>query len=120
MKNIQIIDRAANATFSVFQCSDEAFAQIFPMPGQDLELVEDFIARVGGEIAGQVLAPLWERPVLKRDLQGLHGTLFYGWNDRREYLPVSRREIDVDPGAINAAQRALFKAARAAETAKPA
>ena len=30
MKNIQIIDGALNATFSVFQAAAEAFAAIFP------------------------------------------------------------------------------------------
>ena len=30
MKNIQIIDGALNATFSVFQATDDEFASIFP------------------------------------------------------------------------------------------
>lgn len=30
MKNIQIIDGAANATFSVFQATEEEYAAIFP------------------------------------------------------------------------------------------
>jgi len=119
MKNIQVIDRAENATFSIFQCSDEAFAQIFPMPGQDIEVVEDLFERLGDEAAGAVLATLWDRPVLKRDIQGLHGTLFYGWDDRRRYLPKTKREIDLSPSTINAAQRRLFEAARAAQGSEP-
>ena len=37
MKNIQIIDRAENATFSLFQATDEEFDAIFPGDGQDME-----------------------------------------------------------------------------------
>lgn len=30
MKNVQVIDGATNATFSLFQATDEEFAAIFP------------------------------------------------------------------------------------------
>lgn len=41
LKNIQIIDRAENATFSVFQATEEEFSAIFTADGQDIELIED-------------------------------------------------------------------------------
>jgi hypothetical protein len=112
MKNIQIIDRAENATFSIFQATEEEFARIFPGEGQDMEFPEDFIERVGDEVAEATLAPIWQRPILKRDAQGIHGTLFYGYADRRQKLPVSKREVDWldwDEWAINHAQRELFR-----------
>ena len=71
MKNIQIIDGAENATFSVFQATDEEFAAIFP-DGRDIELVEDLVERIGEEAAGSVLTPVWGRPILKRDAVGVH------------------------------------------------
>jgi hypothetical protein len=46
MRNIQIIDGAVNATFSVFQATDEEFDAIFP-DGRDMELVEDLVDRLG-------------------------------------------------------------------------
>nr|WP_294812890.1 hypothetical protein [uncultured Sphingomonas sp.] len=61
MKNIQIIDGAVNATFSVFQATDEEFAAIFP-DGCDIELVEGLIERMGEEAAGSVLTPLLGSP----------------------------------------------------------
>jgi len=67
---------AANATFSVFQATDEEFATIFPNRS-DIELVEDLIERVGEETARFVLTPIWRCPVLKRDGLKLPGTLFY-------------------------------------------
>ncbi len=111
MRNIQIIDGADNATFSVFQATDEEFAAIFPID-QDMELAEDFHARVGDERAQAVLTPIWERPILKREAQGIHGTLFYGWERNRGHLPASKREVDWDERAINEAQRRLFRSTR--------
>lgn len=108
MKNIQIIDGADNATFSIFQATDEEFAELF-LDGTDMDLIEDVISRIGDERAGEILTAVWERPVLKREANGLHGTLFYDWAERRHHLPITKREIDLDKGAINDAQRALFQ-----------
>lgn len=107
MKNIQIIDGAVNATFSVFQATEEEFAAIF-LAGRDIELIEDLIERLGEDAAGSVLAPLWNRPILKRNALGIHGTLFYNNEQRREHIPPSKREVDWDDDAVNQAQRDLF------------
>ncbi|MCZ8545316.1 hypothetical protein OOJ09_14075 [Mesorhizobium qingshengii] len=107
MKNIQIIDGALNATFSVFQATEEEYAAIFP-DGRDMELAEDLFERLGDDEAGRVLAPLWGRPILKRDALGIHGTLFYNNGYRRGHIPQSKREVDWDDGSINQAQRDLF------------
>ena len=76
MKNIQIIDGADNATFSIFQATPEESGTIFPQRGQDLEVVDNYFARVGEAEAHLVLCAIWERPIHKPDFQGLHGTLF--------------------------------------------
>ena len=107
MKNIQIVDGARNATFSVFQATAEEFETIFP-DGRDIELIEDLIDRLGEDAAGAVLAPLWNRPILKRDALGIHDTLFYDNKDRRGHIPPSKREVDWDNGSVNQAQRDLF------------
>jgi hypothetical protein len=107
MKNIQIIDGAANATFSVFQATEEEFAAIFPVD-RGIEFLEDFLERLREKSANLILEPLWNRPILKRDALGIHGTLFYDNDDRREHIPTSKREIDWDERSINQAQRDLF------------
>jgi hypothetical protein len=111
MKNVQVIDGAANATFSVFQATEEEYATIFP-DGRDMELVEDLIERLGDREASRVLASLWTRPILKRDALGIHGTLFYDNEHRRERIPQSKREVDWDDASINQAQRDLFSRRR--------
>lgn len=105
MKNIQIIDGAGNATFSIFQATEEEFATIFP-GGCDMELIEDFIERLGEEAAFAMLAPVWKRPILKREALGIHGTLFYDNEHRR--IPPTKREVDWDDASVNQAQRDLF------------
>lgn len=107
MKNIQIIDGAVNSTFSIFQATEEEFVAIFPN-GQDIELIEDFVDRLGEEAASAVLQPLWNRPILKREALGIDGTLFYDNERRREHIPQSKREIDWDDHSVNQAQRNLF------------
>jgi hypothetical protein len=111
MKNLQIIDGADNATFSIFQASEKEFEAIFPR-GRDIEFIEDFIKRVGKKRAGAILSPIWERPILKRDAQGLHGTLFYDWANRKKHYPATKREVDTNELSINQAQRRLFRANR--------
>ena len=108
MRNVQVIDGAANATFSVFQATEEEFAVIFP-DGRDMEIADDLIERVGQEEANRMLAALWERPILKRDALGIHGTLFYDADERREFMPASMRETDWDERFVNEAQRRLFR-----------
>jgi hypothetical protein len=106
-KNIQIIDGAENATFSIFQATDAEFEAIFP-DGRDIEIAEDLFSCLGEMRSRAVVEPIWDRPILKRDALGIHGTLFYGWLNRRKYLPTSKREVDYDPSSINSAQRQLF------------
>ncbi len=107
MKNIQIIDGASNATYSIFQATEEEYALLFPN-GQDMELIEDFYARLGDDAADTILECLWKRPILKRDAMGIHGTLFYDNALRKEYIPQSKREVDWDEAMISQAQRNLF------------
>lgn len=108
LKNIQIIDGADNATYSVFQATEEEFAAIFP-DGRDMELAEDLFERLGEAVTIAVVTPMWSRPILKCETQGIHGTLFYDNERRREHIPASKREVDWDESYVNGAQRALFR-----------
>ena len=112
VKNIQIIDGGVNATFNIFQATDDEFATIFPGPGQDIEVVEEYFTRVGEAEAKKTLSGLWERPIYKHDVQGIHGTLYYNHKEKAKYLPKSRREIDRDPSGVNEAERALYARVR--------
>jgi hypothetical protein len=84
---------------------------LFPN-GEEIEVIEDVIDRVGEAVADEILARVWERPILKRQAQGIHATLIYDEPSRRDHLPTSRREVDWDEGSINEAQRRLFRSKR--------
>lgn len=108
VKNIQVIDSAADATFSIFQATDEEFASIFP-DGREMDIADDVFERLGEAEAERIFSALWSRPIVKRQVSGLHGTLFYDADHRREFLPPSGREPDWDERFVNEAQRALFR-----------
>lgn len=99
MKNIQIIDAALNCAYSIYEVSEETFALLFPSEGQDVEFIEDFIARVGKKRAGELLTPLWPRRIDKRMVIGIHGTLFFELKHNRQYYP-NKRETDFDDPTI--------------------
>jgi hypothetical protein len=119
LKNIQVIDGAGNATFGVFRATESEFEYLFPNPGQDIELVEDFFARHHETFAAETLNNLWLRPIHKSKVQGIHGTLFYDYVDKRHHLPASKREIDRDLSQINPAQRELYARLRAEDSDTP-
>ncbi len=111
MRNVQVIDGADNCTFSLFQLTDEEFALVFPGDGQDIQFAEELTSA-----AKRALLAAWERPIRKSDAVGLHGTLFYGFADRRGSFPATRRERDWDARALNGAQRRLYASAPHTET----
>ena len=112
MKNIQVIDRAENCIFPIYQVTDKEFSVLFPGDRQDIEYAEDFAARVGHHAAGKILQKIWERPIRKQDIVGLHGTLFYEYEDRRTHFPVSQRECDFSHSVLNEAQRKMHSEAK--------
>ncbi|MDI4239432.1 hypothetical protein OZ411_42355 [Bradyrhizobium sp. Arg237L] len=107
MKNIQVIDRASNSTFSIFQATDEEFSRLFPDAGQEIQFAEDLDNLPAQDEVSAALNRIWERPIRKRDAQGIHGALFYGL-DHYKGLYREKREDGVDPASVNAAQRRLF------------
>lgn len=113
MKNIQIFDGADNARYSIFQATEAQFAAIFPGEGQDIEFIEDVVARLSEDQMDRAFAGLWDRPIHRRDAQGIHGTLFYEWEGKGGHWPASKRQIDVDPLSINQAERDLYERLRA-------
>ena len=112
MKNVQVIDDAFNCTFSIFQFTDQQFALIFPGDGQDIAFADELEAALSDAELQIAFDGAWNRPVQKCVIEGLHGTLIYGLNDRKEYFPESRRECDWDESSVNIVQRRLNESIR--------
>ena len=54
------------------------------------------LERLGEEAAGQITAQLWDRPVVKKEVQGIHGTLFYELTNKKRYYPT-KKESEMVP-----------------------
>lgn len=107
MKNVLVIDGAENCAYSVFQATEAEFRLIFPEDGQDIEYSEDLFDRIGDISAGDPLTKMWERPILKKDANGIHGMLFYRMTYRKKYYG-SKREKDIDPSCITEVEQRLY------------
>jgi len=107
MTNIQVIDGAANCTFSLFQATDDEFELLLPEPRQDIQYAEDLARLPQQDEVASALQRIWQRPIRKQDVQGIHGTLFYQLQ-RYKHTYREKREEAVHRSAINSAQRRLF------------
>ena len=92
MKNIMVIDGAINCAYDIFVAAEEEFALLFPEPEQDVQFVEDVFDRPG---VPETLQRLWTRPIHKQHANGIHGTLFVGLVDAKEFYP-NKRDSDLD------------------------
>jgi hypothetical protein len=91
-KNIQVIDGAQNCTYSIFATNQDDFDQIFSGEKQDIEFVQDFIDRVGKRKANNILKRLWLSPQDKKYVQGIHGTLFYELEYKKQFYPTKKED----------------------------
>jgi hypothetical protein len=88
-KNVQVIDGALNCTYDIYSVPARDFKAIFPSPGQDVEFVEDFFAR-NRRTAQRIWKGMWSRRVAKKDVVGIHGTVFCGLEFKKKYYPTKR------------------------------
>jgi hypothetical protein len=89
MKNIQIIEPAQNCTYDIFSIDDESFDLIFPN-NQDIEFNDDLFLRLGKNSALDLINLLWKNRVNKKDVQGIHGTLFYDMPEKKQFYPTKK------------------------------
>lgn len=95
MKNIQVIDAADNCAYDVFQATDREFEIIFPSASQDIQFAEDL---PNTSEVNEALNSIWQRLYYnKKDINGIHGTLFYQLIDKKAYYP-NKRESDLTTG----------------------
>jgi len=71
-KNIQVVDGAENCTYDIFEADEGDFGKIFPGEGQDVEFIEDFVARVGESEATRITESMWSRRIDKKAAGGVH------------------------------------------------
>ena len=96
MKNILVIDGADNCVYDIFAAPEDVFDLVFA-PGTDIAFAEDLDLRPDADRVGEALGTIWVNRVPKRDVQGIHGTLFYGLLHKRQYYPTLRDEEAMNP-----------------------
>jgi hypothetical protein len=94
MKNIMIIDGADNCAYDVFAATDDEFALFFPAEGQDIAFADELWAKPVQPRIKRAFDALWGRPVDKKSMAGLHGTIFYQLESKKQYYP-NRRDSDL-------------------------
>lgn len=96
MRNLQVIDGAENCAYDVFAATDEEFEVIFPK-GQDIAFIDEVCSRVESTSLEKIFSMIWTRRVRKREVQGIHGLLFYELEYKKCYYPNRRDEEAVNP-----------------------
>lgn len=96
MKNIQVIDGANNSVYDIFSATEREFAFIFPA-GQDIAFIDEVIARAPKKKLDVVFSKIWERRVPKHQAMGIHGTLFYQLEHKKQYYPTRKDEEAINP-----------------------
>lgn len=98
MKNIQVIDGAENCAYDIFGATEEEFALVFPA-GQDIAFISEVRSRADSVQLDQAFAKIWARRLMKPDVIGIHGTLFYELDHKSVYYPTRRDEWALNPDA---------------------
>ncbi len=97
MKNIQVIDGAANCVYDIFAATDDEFNLVFPN-GQDIAFIDEVMARGPEELLDAAFSRIWARPVRKVDAMGIHGVIFYELAHKKQYYPTRRDDQAQNPG----------------------
>ncbi|MGA2214128.1 MAG: hypothetical protein ABSH31_12705 [Bryobacteraceae bacterium] len=96
MKNIQVIDGALNCVYDIFAATDKEFSLIFPK-GQDVAFIEEVTERASRSKLDAAFQNIWKRRIVKREVVGIHGLLFYGLHEKQQYYPTRRDEDAANP-----------------------
>jgi len=92
MKNIQVIDGADNCTYSIFAISDDDFKIIFPEEEQDVEFNTDLEARMNKQDLVELSQRLWKKPIDKKSVNGIDGTVFYNLEEKKKYYSTKKEK----------------------------
>lgn len=91
VKNIQVIDGAENCTYDVYSVEDNIFEMIFPEE-QDIEFSSDLTKRLGFDETNKVLNILWQGICEKKEVLGIHGTLFFELEFKKAFYPSKKEK----------------------------
>jgi hypothetical protein len=94
--NVQVIDSALNCVYDIFATTPEEFSRVFPS-GTDVAFIDEVYERYDAEELNALFTLIWQRRVRKQDAAGIHGTLFYGLANKKQFYPTRRDDEAVNP-----------------------
>ena len=115
MKNIQVIDNAINTVYDIFGATDEEFSLLFP-DGTNIAFIDEVLERAPKSSVKAALKQLWTRPVRKCEAMGIHGILFYGLDNKKQFYPTRLDEEAANPdgGLVRNAENDCYLRSKAA------
>ena len=96
MKHIQVIDGAINCSYDIFAATNSEFSLIFP-DGQDIAFIDEVVARENSTQLEEAFKNIWMRRISKPEVNGIHGTLFYELEAKKQYYPTRRDNEAMNP-----------------------
>lgn len=96
MKNIQIIDGARNCVYDIFAATEDEFALVFP-EGTDIAFIDEVYEKGDPQVLDVAFNEIWKRPVVKSQVQGIHGVLFYELEEKKKYYPTRKDAEAINP-----------------------
>ena len=94
MKNIQIIDAGENCAYDLYSLDVELFNLIF-QNNTNIAFIDQIIERFGLNKTNDIMDELWKNPIKKHIANGIHGTIFYELENKKQFYP-NLRESDLD------------------------
>ena len=100
MKNVQVIDGAVNSTFDIYAISEDTYNVIFSN-GEDVVFLDSVEVRLRSLNIDK--EAFWQRfyrkKVLKKEVEGIHGTLHLtGSFCQEQYFPTHKENEVLDTG----------------------
>lgn len=103
MKNVQVIDGAINCVYDIFQIEDEGFDLIFKN-GVDVAFIEDLEESPDWKEISSFLFKMWSCRVIKKEVSGIDGIIFYQLLEKKKYYPSLKDEEAINPNGSSSRQ----------------
>jgi len=72
--------------YDIFQVEDAEFKILFP-GNTDIAFIDEIQSRISQDQLSQIMNAIRARPIKKSDVIGIHGTIFYELERKKQYYP---------------------------------
>ena len=80
----------------LYSGTEDEFAVLFP-DGTDVAFSDEIFDRGNEQSLIALFTNIWKRRILKKDAHGIHGIIFYGLPEKKQYYPTRKDEEAINP-----------------------